>query len=485
MTSRTFSAIFLLVGMLALGPGGCGSDDSTVPVSQQDRYLHVSPNGAPQNDGSADNPLLFPFAAIKQAFVEGYRGVKLDTGLYMIYRGEIDKRLYGGIDVIGGCDPDTWQHVPGQYSKLSVPRVALLAQSIRVPTLVRGLELMASGTLIYNNSATVLSLDNCGPELQFQTCRFTARDGYETDQPGDDGWEPELSAEPDPGDPGDCNEAVVAAGGRAYGSGCTGGRGGDGGLPGEAGQDGRTGCGLWDSENTPGGEPGQDGLDGRDERDGEDGENATASGGIGIFAFGQIFPLPANNGEAGSSGQGGVGGGGGGGSATGTGNGGGSGGNGGNRGQGGQGGYSGGHSVAAICVNSESVFRQCRFTAGQGGDGTDGGNGSAGVPGSVGAPGGDACPGGVGRGGHGGGGGDGGDGGAGAGGHGGASYGLLIIGSVHPDTDADCSFLTGAPSSGGAGGQHSNGLSQGPDGLPGEVAEIKIVTLKSLSGSGK
>ncbi len=234
MTSKTFSAIFLLVGMLALGPGGCGSDDSTVPVSQQDHYLHVSPNGSSQNDGSADSPLLLPFAAIKQAFVEGYRGVKLDAGLYMIYRGEIDKRLYGGIDVIGGCDPATWQPVPGQYSQLSVPRNPLLAQSIRVPTLVQGLELMASGTLIYNNSATVLSLDNCGPELQFQTCRFTARDGYETDQPGDDGWEPDLSAEPDPGDPGDCNEAVVAAGGRAYGSGCTGGRGGDGagrGLP--------------------------------------------------------------------------------------------------------------------------------------------------------------------------------------------------------------------------------------------------------------
>ena len=119
------------------------------------------------------------------------------------------------------------------------------------------------------------------------------------------------------------------------------------------------------------------------------------------------------------------------------------------------------------------------------GDGADGGNGSAGVAGSAGAPGGDACPGEVGRGGHGGGGGNGGDGGAGAGGQGGASYGLLIIGSVRPETDADCSFVTGTPSSGGVGGQHGNGLSPGPDGLPGEVAEIKVVTLKSLSGAGK
>ncbi len=480
MTSKILAGFSLIIWLAVLGPGGCGSDDPTPLVPQQDRYLHVSTAGSSDNDGTADSPLLMPNAAFRQAFLEGYQGVRLAAGQYVTYYPSLDLRLYGGIDVIGGCDPETWQPAPGQYSRLTANGRPLLALGIRTPTLVQGLD-MYGPTTQYQSSSTAMYLEGCGPELQFEHCRFTSREGRNLNQSGGNGLPPDEATGPQAGGLGSCNEEVNAPGGWYGLDGCPGGPGGAGGLPGQIGQNGLRGCRYYGAELAAGGEPGldeasgQDGADGRDGEDGQDGANAELALGLGLLREYNLLPYGDSWGQSGESGQGGGGGGGGGGSATGTGNGGGGGGTGGDRGRPGQGGINGGHSVAVISATSSSVFRHCLFTAANGGDGSNGGHGAAGADGTPGAPGGDACPGEVGRGGHGGAGGKGGCGGGGAGGHGGASYGMLVLGSVQPLTDKACVFVSAAPSTSGLGGQHGNDLSHAPDGIPGESFGLKII----------
>ncbi len=480
MTSKTLAGFLLIIWLAVLGPGGCGSDDPTPLVPQQDRYLHVSTAGSSSNDGTADSPLLMPNAAFRQAFLEGYRGVRLAAGQYVTYYPNLSLRLYGGVDVIGGCDPETWQPMPGQYSRLTTVNWPMRGLGIQTPTLVQGLDIHGPSTQ-YLSSSTALYLEGCGPELQFEYCRFTSREGRNLNQSGGNGLPADEAIGPQAGGLGSCNEEVIASGGWYGFDGCPGGQGGAGGLPGQIGQDGLQGCGYYGSEVAAGGEPGldgtsgRDGVDGRDGEDGQDGANAGLTLGLGLMREYILLPFSESWGHSGGSGQGGGGGAGGGGSEIGTGNGGGGGGTGGGRGNPGQGGRNGGHSVAVICANSSSVFRHCLFTAARGGNGSNGGNGAAGVSGTPGAPGGDACPGEVGRGGHGGAGGNGGSGGAGAGGHGGVSYGMLVLGSVHPLTDKACVFVAAAPSTSGLGGLHGNGLSHAPDGIPGEAVGLKII----------
>ena len=429
--------------------------------------------------GTAAAPLLYANGALRQAFLEGYRGVRFAAGQYDYNLPYLSLQFYGGIDVIGGCDPTTWEHVPGQYSEVVARRGSALAHGISSGTLIKGMSITGPTETNYGYSSLALYLESCGPELRFEDCRFIAEAGVAYDQPGRDGSSVLQPAAPQAGDPGSCNESVPALGGPRGEFGCYGGVGGDGGQPGLAGQAGRPGCGRYSEFGGLGGEPGHDGQDGLDGNEGRRGINAQMPVGWGILQEGRLNSLPRSAGQNGGEGGGGHGGGGGGGSLTGTGNGGGGGGTGGYGGRGGEGGDSGEHSIAVISVNTRTVFVRCTFWAGAGGSGSNGGSGSIGALGTAGAPGGDACLGEVGRGGAGGSGGDGGAGGGGAGGHGGHSIGLLILGTNHPQTDAACVFAAGPAGVPGNGGMHADGLSQAPDGLPGESLNRKILPATS------
>jgi len=466
----------LLVGLMFLGPSGCGTDDSALEVPVHDRYLHVAQDGWAESDGSTTTPLYYVNGALRKAFQEGYRGVKIAAGEYTAYLANADLRFYGGIDIIGGCDRQSWEPVAGQYTKIYALTEPLKAMGIQVPTLVQGLEVVGTQPEAFNPTSCAVYLDGCGPELRFEQCRFVSRDAYNRDDPPQDGREPDTGHAPQPGGQGACDAAQDVPGGPGGISSCRGGDGGRGGLPNEAGADGGPNCQFQNDYGGTGGGGGQDGQDGTDGADGVDGPNGVAIPGLGRLVFGTILPDHQDRGGTGGYGEGGGGGGGGGGSARGTGNGGGGGGGG---GQGANwepsGGQGGGHAIGVICANSAAVFRQCTFIGGTGGSGSPGGSGTPGALGLPGAPGGDACPGEVGRGGHGGHGGNGGAGGGAAGGNGGASFGLLVFGPLLPDLGEDCVFTAGAPSQPGAGGRHGNGLSQAPNGFVGESVGLKII----------
>ncbi len=480
MIHKNVAIIFLLLGVMSLGIIGCGADDdSPVAVPVRDQYLHVAVDGRLFGDGSKATPQSRPGDAIAKAFAEGYRGVKIAAGDYPSYLSDNGLQIYGGIDIIGGCDRETWEPVPGQLSRISTSWPAMRGLSVRTPTLVQGLELTGFRTFWTVPTSNALYLDGCSADLRFQQCRFVAEPGYSYINKGRDGEERTLPIGPMPGGPGACAESVLAEGGDRGSNGERGGRGGDGGLP---GQPGAYGWGPTDSYyntlETPGGAVGQDGQDGRHGDHGDDGENAEPPVALGRVLYSSFVPHWTTSGATGQTGAGGAGGGGGGGSTNGTGNGGGGGGTGGRGGESGESGSSGGHSIGMISINSDAVFVQCEFVAGPGGNGSDGGNGGLGAGGTDGALGGEACPDEVGRGGRGGNGGDGGAGGAGAGGNGGASFGVILLGAIQPDFDEACSFVSDVPGQAGSGGLNGNGLSRAEDGYAGESVGVKIILAK-------
>lgn len=478
MMFRKF-AIFIafLVGPMSWGLGGCSTGNSTLEAPALDRYLHVALDGWAESDGSMETPLYYINGAMQKAFQDGYRGIKIATGEYTAYLVNADLRFYGGIDIIGGCDRQTWEPVAGQYSKIYALHTPIKAVGVRTPTLVQGLEIVGTQPGWSSPTSCAVYLDGCGPELRFERCRFVSRNGYEVIEPPQDGHEPGPGWAAEAGGQGVCDAAEVVPGGRGGTSSCSGGDGGPGGLPNEAGADGGPSCQFLNDYGGAGGGVGQDGQDGIDGADGADGPNGVATPGLGRLTSGTIVPDRQGKGERGQSGEGGGGGGGGGGSVRGTGNGGGGGGSG---GQGAylppRGGQGGGHAIAVISVNSDAVFRQCAFISGDGGQGGPGGSGTPGALGMPGAPGGDACPGEAGRGGHGGHGGDGGASGGAAGGNGGSSFGLLVFGPLLPDLGEDCEISAGVPGQPGAGGRHGNGLTLAPSGFAGESAGLKIIT---------
>jgi len=477
MIRNTLVLVFLLIGLITLAASGCGTDDSPLRVPRRDRYLHVAGDGSIFGDGSVEAPLSYANGAIAKAFEEGYRGVKLAAGEFPEFVDDAELRLYGGIDIIGGCDRETWEPVAGQYSRVFTAGPPMRGLGIRTATLVQGLEVVGRRPHGGRPTSNALYLDGCGPELRFLQCRFIAQAGYGSPQSGTDANAPSPVRSPTAGGLGGCNEAQPAPGGLPGSDGSRGGYGGDGGQPGQPGEAGRFPSMFIDNtQSIDGGAVGQNGEDGWDGGDGQHGTNAQAASGLGQLAFWTITPAHPTRGQNGRFGIGGAGGGGGGGSATGTGNGGGGGGTGGRGGGGGGGGANGGHSIGLICVNSNAVFQQCEFVGDQGGDGTDGGSGSLGALGCAGAPGGDACLGEVGRGGHGGDGGSGGNGGAGAGGNGGSSYGLFVLGTVHPDLAETCIFAGNTPGQAGIGGLHGDGQSRAEDGHAGESAGLKFFT---------
>lgn len=465
MTIRR-TLIALSFAVLLSGWSGCV--DVETPDDGPDAsatVLHVAPKGADFNPGTADRPLRTIWQAMDLAR-EGVTEVRIATGVY-----SNGFSLVGGVDIIGGCDPDTWQAQPDSFAVVTTYSSPIAGRSISLDTRIRNLDVRVST----DRSSHALFLTGCGDRLHFVNCRFASGDGVDGTE-GPDGSDaitvsPEGSGRP--GGAGACADSLLVPGG--VNDWTYWGAGGDGGLPGQPGEDGRSGAftpvgdpGTGGAGGEPG-QPGADGLDGHDGADGVDGRPAPARG---FFYAEQYRTYQAGSGTDGNGGEFGGGGGGGGGSTTGSGNGGGSGGSGGNGGRHGAGGGGGGHSIALVCRNSSVVFRDCRFTAGDGGDGGDGGDAGHGTAGTPGGSGGTECTDQVGAGGTGGQGGRGGDGGAGAGGHGGSSFAVYVDGAAQPTFAGDCAFAHGEGGAPGRGGLCADGVQRAAGGLAGLAGNV-------------
>jgi|GEM_PF-6108841 len=431
-------------------------------------YIHVSREGHFQNPGTPEQPVPTISFGLQRAIEQGRNGIKVAAGSYP----HDQFRLTPGYDIIGGCDPLTWEPVPGSYSQVVLTR-QVDGVGIRLITRISGLDLVHTPEGILSSyTPAALHLYDCGPALSFEDCRFTAADGGDgVDGVTDDYYS--FVTDGDAGAPGACAEDLLAGGGDGgdgyYCHGAAGGSGGPVGMPGSAG--GITYCSGIGGAGGAAGSPGIAGEDGHDGQDGAPGANGDLPQVLGHFTGSGFEPVPSENGREGDGGQGGGGGGGGGGSPNGSGNGGGGGGGGGQPGRIGRGGWGGVHSFAVICRNTTSSFKHCDLVAAAGGAGGNGSDGQPGKPGGVGGLGGNVCSEQVGAGGNGGRGGRGGDSGAGAGGNGGCSYGLYVTGRGQPAMEG-CTINHGEPGQGGAGGLAGDGTTTAPDGMNGTGGEI-------------
>ncbi len=465
---RSLVAFTLIVFFLSLLIGCSEKSELVVPAAPA-HSIHVAVGGYDSSPGTAEFPVYSLRKAIELALSSGAGQINIAQGQYLGI-----SRFIGGIDLVGGLDPLTWEKIPGGYSILSTQDDSVLGQDIQKPTLISALEFSL------RSSQVPMLLFGCGPDLHFVDCKFVALDSPAGQVGGSgnigsilDSYRPFLN-----GGPGHCLDDIEAPGGRYLYSSVS--IGGDGGSPGESGSNGGDAysqhpdypeSGLGGAGGLPV-QPGQDGAPGADGSGGENGALAAGRVYLRGTALRTISPLRGDYGHDGYMGGGG--GGGGGGSTNGTGNGGGAGGQGGHSGNGGNGGENAYPSLAVICNNSLVRFSSCTFQTGNGGAGGDGGSGGLGGPGLPGGLGGTECNAEVGAGGNGGQGGRGGDGGGGAGGHGGDSIGLWILGTFVPVVDDDCIFEIGQPGLGGLGGFHGDDNSRAPSGWDGRREEILV-----------
>lgn len=461
---RIVSAIFVA---LLTGGAGCSSPDLESITLHTGAYLHVSRYGRLGGTGEADDPINSLAVAAVEAVAGGYRGLKIDAETHYA-----DLSLAGAFDIIGGCDRATWEPQPGVRTTIVLRDEALRGSDIRVPTLIRGLTVMAADGNGNPPTSAALHLEGCSADLRFEDCSFVGGHGFDRNDSESIGISVSDARDGEPGADRTCLDTEPGPGGN---SSFFTGYGGAGGAPGAAGQDGYAVCyadsGPCPDDGSLGGAPGSDGNDGNHGRNGAPGANGTVPDGLGYFLEGSFLPFDSEDGEIGERGDIGGGGGGGGGSPTAAGGGGGGGGTGGRNGGFGEGGRAGGHSFGAVIRHSAAVFRGCTFTGGIGGDGGDGGDGLPGLPGGIGGAGGSGCPG-AGVGGRGGDGGRCGDGGGGGGGNGGVSYGILLEGSVRPDLGPACVVTGGDPGTAGQGGLHGDGSYRADDGNPGHSGPV-------------
>ncbi len=457
--------------LLVLGLAGCAGDPQVPIPLGQSTIVHVAPSGLNTNPGTADAPV--PSLDRAQELIQAGRkaSIKMAIGNYS-WQWTQDWNIRAGVDIIGGCDPLTWEPVPDSLSTITLAYRTIVASAIKTPTRLRGLKFQQ---LVPDSPGqVVLYVFGGSSDLVFEDCVFQVPDAENGDdgRDGEDGdpVTPDVDMEGQPGQcPGD--EPGWGAGWDPefpYTA-----SGGNGGAPGEPGLDGFA---YLPGSGGSGGAPGQDGQPGEDGQDGQHGRPGAPPEQIGQLSAFSLVNLDSENGTYGDNGRTGGGGGGGGGGTDSSGGGGGMGGRGGHCGNSGRGGEAGGHTVCVACVNSPAVFRNCLFKTGNGGQGGQGGRGGVGHDGLEGGMGGNGCPGESGSGGQGGHGGRGGDGGAGAGGAGGWCIGLLTTGAQQPQVDDDCRFETGQPGAGGAGGSMHGGLeidgiSQAPNGPDGQAVD--------------
>jgi len=458
--------LFLIMMALCL-PLGCADEPLNDFAPSSVTTIHVSSIGSLLGDGSAEKPVRSLERAYDLAMAAGADTIRLAGGDQE--DGNV-LRLIGGIHLIGGCDPRTWQHDPDTLTRLPHLDDTLLASDIRVPTTIRNLEFSQQTFVNFEDHTTCLLVMNCSEDLHFIRCRFINRNHgrFGTLNPLNPPWD-QSSIAPS-GKAPDCNAPTPAAGGK-YPNGNRG-RGGDGGLPGAPGQDGQNGQGYLDGAPGTGGAPGQDGQNGGDGLDGADGENGKLGAPFPLLmSFELDWPVGRRPGYGQPGGMGGGGGGGGGGALTG-GNGGGAGGGPGEGGYRGQNGPNGSCNIGALIYRSAARFTECHFEANDGSDGFDGVDGTPGAAGAPGGSGGSGCLPETGRGGDGGHGGRGGCSGGSAGGHGGHSIAIWIVGEEDPVFDEPCTRVFGHAGRGGIGGLHGNGLSRAPRGNDGLARKI-------------
>lgn len=461
--------------ILALLFAGCGQDSPVeTNVTLQGATIHISPLGTDYGAGTAQDPLRKLTDAYELALATRADTIKIAAGELPPQK---SPWILGGIHLIGGCDPTTWEPNSGHMTSFANLDGQTVASDIRVPTLVQGIDFTDPFPAPGRNLVALMLL-SCSDDLHFIDCRFQAlaaghgADGHDAGNSfsvppiaSDDGKGPQCGA-PEPGEGGAPYINWI------YGEG---GRGGEIAGGGEDGGQGESPSDLPPVLGGAGGDPGQDGGDGMDGHDGLDGENGAVS--PQFLPYLENFTLKVTSGLAGKVGEqggtGGGGGGGGGGSNTG-GNGGGAGGGGAYGGRSAEGGLGGYCSIGLFSFQSEARFENCRFIAAAAGNGGRGGQGEPGPHGAPGGLGGTACPPDVGAGGNGGQGGQGGGGGGGAGGHGGHSIGVWIVGSVSPLIADDCVREHAAAGLGGTGGMNGNGESQGENGADGLAVELLV-----------
>jgi hypothetical protein len=476
LRTPTATLLVTVIAAAALLLGGCAGDDLALPAAgNRDAFVYVRPGGSAAATGAIDDPLPSLRLAVNLAATAGYGGVRVAAGEYAG-----DFNIIGGVDIVGGCDPQTWLPETGRRSVMRLAEGAVAARDIELSTTVSGLEIIGDDRPPALLNSAALHVEGGSANLVFRDCVFRGGNGTSAQIAADDGAAGAAGPAAAPGQDADCVGGVPAAGGRSD-NGVS--RGGDGGGLGFPGFSGSSSCypddilGACPAGGAGGGD-GQPGGDGQDGPDGRPGANGAASDLLGLFVDGGFRVYVSAAGEMGRAGAAGSGGGGGGGDADPEGpggGGGGSGGEGGRGGFGGGGGLPGGHSIGVVCHNSEARFVGCVFTAANGGDGSNGGDGAPGGDGSPGEAGGDGCAGLSGAGGRGGHGGRGGGGGGGAGGNAGWSIGLLAAGERRPALDDACTFSPAQPGAAGAGGQHGDGVSQAPDGMAGQAVAVHFL----------
>lgn len=190
MTRISTTTILIVVGLCLTSSSGCGPDNAPPPAPLGKDYLHVAEDGWTQNDGSPEAPLFQINHALNKAFQEGYRGVKVAAGDYTSSLSRIEIRFYGGVDVIGGCDRQTWEPTSDRYSRMYALEGPIPGLGIRTPTLVSGLEIVGNPATWGSRTSCAVYLDGCSSELRFERCRFLAQSGYDEPDAGRDGSSP-------------------------------------------------------------------------------------------------------------------------------------------------------------------------------------------------------------------------------------------------------------------------------------------------------
>lgn len=423
--------------------------------------VFVSSTGNNANPGTYDQPVatLSQGFVIASTFTRKY--VFIGTGTYAE-----TPTFPAGLEIRGGFTPGTtWTRTAGNYSVFNVGLSPAQIVNVSIPTLVSGLQVVASNQVAPGASSIALRVLNSSSAVQFVDCKFTAGNG------GNGNNSPSGVAG---------SSATGAVGPSGGGGGLPGGGNGGAGGGGGMGTNGGNFCGS--NSGGFGGStfscsPGGTGQNGFNSCAVGDGANGSALSGMGTIAGGIWTPAAGNSGANGAGGTGGGGGGGGGNQTTGafcgvnaTGGPGGGGGGGGGYGTGGTGGMGGGASFAVLLYNSSPIFTSCTFTTSNGGAGGSGGNGGGFGLGAGGAAGTAGQPG-AGTGGSGAAGNRGGAGGGGGGGAGGVSIGIAVTGTSSPSITG-ASYTIGIGGTGGSGGFHPVTSVQAPAGPNGATANL-------------
>jgi hypothetical protein len=436
---------------------------------------YVATTGLDTNDGTRQAPFRTITYAMSQEVIDNRLPIRVAEGVF------IEQLVFlNDVAIVGGYDPVTWTRSTGDRTRVVWEPVTAIADGLAWLN-VTGLEISA-GDAPAGTSAIGMVMRNCGEEVTFTDCSFSAGEGG-SGVVGADG----ANGTAQNGGTGDNAFYELTSGwnGGDGGYGYQSNSGGDGGGANSTLSAGAT-RGL--AGDGSGGTAGVNGVNSGRGGNGTNGTSrsalltanggATSAGGV-VSGLGWL----ARTGNAGATGQGGgCGGGGGGGyghALNGSGGGGGGGGAGGGGGVGGAGGGGGGGSFGLLWIDTDAqtaapVFASCGFYAGTAGNGARGGNGGNGASGGSGGTGGTGASTVGGDGGNGGNGGAGAPGGGGSGGAGGWSFGVYLAGGAYDPEFVSCSYDYNPAGAGGPGGVRGGAspIPAAPSGPAGQSGEV-------------